>query len=210
MPDAGSVSVLESTPTMQRGPIPTHHRTAIIEGVSLFFREAGPADAPAVVLLHGFPTSSHMYRNLIPILADRYRVIAPDYPGFGQSAAPDHTAFTYSFARYADLVDGLLEQLGARRYALYVMDYGAPVGFRLALKHPERISALIVQNGNRACNRAGDDSTRCRTAIARCSTRFWKPPLLPSRGALRWSRKWATTTHPAWTRKRLTSRARPP
>jgi pimeloyl-ACP methyl ester carboxylesterase len=119
-----------------------------VDGVDIFYREAGPAEAPVVLLLHGFPTSSHMFRNLIPVLADRYRVIAPDYPGFGQSAMPDHREFAYSFAHYAELMDGLLGQLGVRRHAMYVMDYGAPVGYRLALKHPERISALIIQNGN--------------------------------------------------------------
>ena len=100
------------------------------------------------LLLHGFPTSSHMFRNLIPLLANRYHVIAPDYPGFGQSAAPDHTHFAYTFAHYAILVDALLQELKVARYAMYVMDYGAPVGFRLALLHPERVTALIVQNGN--------------------------------------------------------------
>ncbi|WP_018262152.1 alpha/beta fold hydrolase [Methylobacterium sp. WSM2598] len=126
----------------------THYRTATVDGVTVFYREAGPQDAPVVLLLHGFPTSSHMFRNLIPLLADRYRVIAPDYPGFGQSDAPGHEAFAYTFAHYAEIVDGLLGQLGATRYAMYVMDYGAPVGYRLALKHPERVSALVVQNGN--------------------------------------------------------------
>ena len=126
----------------------THHRTTQLDGIEIFYREAGPADAPVVLLLHGFPTSSHMFRNLIPALADRYRVIAPDYPGFGLSAMPDRASFTYSFAAYADLVDALLEKLGVTRYALYVMDYGAPVGFRLALKHPERVTALVTQNGN--------------------------------------------------------------
>jgi pimeloyl-ACP methyl ester carboxylesterase len=126
----------------------TYYRTAKVEDVTVFYREAGPAGAPVVLLLHGFPTSSHMFRNLIPLLADRYRVIAPDYPGFGGSDAPDHRTFAYTFAHYADLVDGLLSQLAADRYAMYVMDYGAPVGYRLALKHPERVSALVVQNGN--------------------------------------------------------------
>lgn len=125
-----------------------HYRTTTIDGVKIFYREAGPADAPVVLLLHGFPTSSHMFRNLIPRLADRYHVIAPDYPGFGQSGAPDHDKFAYSFAHFADIVDELTVRLGASRYAMYVMDYGAPVGYRLALKHPERVSALVVQNGN--------------------------------------------------------------
>ncbi len=129
-------------------PVTVHYRTATVDGVNMFYREAGPRDAPVVLLLHGFPTSSHMFRNLIPLLADRYRVIAPDYPGFGYSDAPDHKTFTYSFAHYADMVDDLLGQLGARSYAMYVMDYGAPVGYRLALKHPERVTGLIVQNGN--------------------------------------------------------------
>jgi pimeloyl-ACP methyl ester carboxylesterase len=141
------------TATPQRdSPAPvapiTHHRTLNIDGVTLFYREAGPADAPAILLLHGFPTSSHMFRNLIPALADRYRVIAPDYPGYGQSDMPDRSRFSYTFDRFASLVDGLLDRLGVARYAMYVMDYGAPVGWRLALKHPDRITALIVQNGN--------------------------------------------------------------
>jgi len=128
--------------------VTTHYRSTTIDGVKMFYREAGPADGPVVLLLHGFPTSSHMFRNLIPTLADRYRVIAPDYPGFGQSAAPDRARFAYTFAHYADMVDALMDQLGARSYAMYVMDYGAPVGYRLALKHPERVSGLIIQNGN--------------------------------------------------------------
>jgi pimeloyl-ACP methyl ester carboxylesterase len=126
----------------------TRHRTATVAGLDIFYREAGAPDAPVVVLLHGFPSSSHMYRNLIPALADRYRVIAPDLPGFGLSAMPSRTTFDYTFATFAEIVDALLAQLGADRYALYVMDYGAPVGFRLALRHPDRVAALIVQNGN--------------------------------------------------------------
>ncbi|MFD2141740.1 alpha/beta fold hydrolase [Ancylobacter oerskovii] len=132
----------------QAPPAVTHHRTARIDGLEIFYREAGPADAPAVVLLHGFPSSSHMYRNLIPALADRYRVVAPDLPGFGLSAMPARTEFDYGFGRFADIVEGLLDNLGVGRFALYVMDYGAPTGFRLALKNPERIAALITQNGN--------------------------------------------------------------
>ncbi len=135
------------TPLSDTG-IVTHYQTAVIDGTSLFYREAGPSTGPVVLLLHGFPTSSHMFRNLIPVLADRYHVIAPDYPGFGQSAAPDHTQFAYTFAHYASLVDALMQKLGAMRYAMYVMDYGAPVGYRLALLHPDRVTALIVQNGN--------------------------------------------------------------
>lgn len=129
-------------------PVTVHYRFETIDGVRMFYREAGPAEAPVVLLLHGFPTSSHMFRNLIPLLADRYRVIAPDYPGYGESDAPAHTEFAYTFAHLAEMVDALLGQIGATRYAMYVMDYGAPVGYRLALKHPERVTGLIVQNGN--------------------------------------------------------------
>jgi len=124
------------------------YRTANVDGVEVFYREAGPKDAPVLLLLHGFPTSSHMFRNLIPQLADKYRVIASDHPGFGQSAMPDRSKFAYTFDNYTQVVDRLTCQLGVNRYALYVMDYGAPVGFRLASKNPERVTALIVQNGN--------------------------------------------------------------
>jgi pimeloyl-ACP methyl ester carboxylesterase len=126
----------------------TNHRYADVLGRRIFYREAGPASAPAVVLLHGTPASSHMYRNLIPALADRYRVIAPDYPGFGHSDVPAADEFDYTFDTLADHVDALLEQLGVNRYAIYVQDYGAPVGWRLALRHPERIAAVVTQNGN--------------------------------------------------------------
>ena len=138
----------------------THHRTVEIDGINIFYREAGPANAPVVLLLHGFPTSSHMFRNLIPALSDRYRVIAPDYPGYGQSDMPDRANFAYTFDRFAELVGTLLDKLGVATYAMYVMDYGAPVGWRLALKHPERVTGLIVQNGN-----AYDEGLK----------EFWKP-----------------------------------
>jgi pimeloyl-ACP methyl ester carboxylesterase len=134
----------------------THHRTTSVEGVEIFYREAGEKGAPVVVLLHGFPSSSHMYRNLIPALANRSYVIAPDLPGFGLSAMPSSSEFEYSFATFSDVIAGLLEQLGAERYALYVMDYGAPTGFRLALAHPDRVTALIVQNGNAYEDGMGD------------------------------------------------------
>ena len=128
--------------------IQTTHRTIEVDGLEIFFREAGPKDAPVIVLLHGFPTSSHMFRNLIPELADRFRVVAPDYPGFGNSAMPSRDEFDYSFDRLAEVVDHFLEKLGLDKYSLYLMDYGAPVGYRIAAKHPERVESLIVQNGN--------------------------------------------------------------
>lgn len=124
------------------------YRNATVDGLSIFYREAGPADAPTVVLLHGFPSSSHMYRNLIPALAAGYHVIAPDYPGFGYSDAPSAEAFEYTFDHLADIVDKFLDQKGIAKYSIYIQDYGSPVGFRLATRHPERIQAIISQNGN--------------------------------------------------------------
>ena len=126
----------------------TRHRTIKMGDLDIFFREAGPVDAPTVLLLHGFPTSSHMFRNLIPALSDRFHVLAPDYPGFGASSMPGIDEFDYTFDSIADVVDELVTQLGIESYSLYLMDYGAPVGYRLALKHPERVQSLIVQNGN--------------------------------------------------------------
>lgn len=125
----------------------TYH-TEVVDGVKVFYREAGPKNAPAVLLLHGFPTSSHMFRNLIPKLADRYHVIAPDYPGYGQSDQPAMDKFNYSFDHLASIVDKFTTQLGLSKYAIYVQDYGAPLGYRLASAHPEKISAIVVQNGN--------------------------------------------------------------
>ncbi|MGW4879281.1 alpha/beta fold hydrolase [Streptomyces sp. NPDC004262] len=125
-----------------------HHRTAVVDGLDVFYREAGDPQAPVVVLLHGFPTSSHMFRNLIPALADRYRVIAPDHIGFGQSAMPGLDRFPYTFDALTDVTAGLLAQLGVDRFALYVQDYGAPIGWRLALRNPDRVTAVVTQNGN--------------------------------------------------------------
>ncbi len=125
-----------------------HHRYATVHGQRIFYREAGDAAAPAIVLLHGFPTSSFMFRDLIPRLADHYHVIAPDHLGFGFSAAPPTTEFGYTFDALTDLTQDLLDQLGLSRYAIYVQDYGAPIGWRLALRHPEAITAIVTQNGN--------------------------------------------------------------
>jgi pimeloyl-ACP methyl ester carboxylesterase len=125
-----------------------HHRYATVDGHELFYREAGPVGAPVVVLLHGFPTSSFMFRHLIPVLAERYHVLAPDHLGFGLSDAPAVDEFGYTFDALADLTAGLLEQLGVERFAMYVQDYGAPVGWRLALARPEAVTAVISQNGN--------------------------------------------------------------
>jgi pimeloyl-ACP methyl ester carboxylesterase len=124
------------------------HRTVKVDGLDIFYRESGPKDAPAVLLLHGFPTSSHMFRNLIPALGDRYHIVAPDYPGYGNSSAPSVDEFEYTFENLANVVEKFTEKVGLERYSLYLMDYGAPVGFRLAVKHPERVDTLIVQNGN--------------------------------------------------------------
>jgi pimeloyl-ACP methyl ester carboxylesterase len=125
-----------------------HHRYATVAGQQLFYREAGPADAPTVLLLHGFPTSSFMFRNLIPALADRYRVIAPDHLGFGLSDAPPADEFDYTFDALTDLTARLLDELGITRCAMYVQDYGAPIGFRLALRRPDAVTAIVTQNGN--------------------------------------------------------------
>ena len=126
----------------------TYYRTVEIEDVDIFYREAGPKNAPTILLLHGYPTSSYMYRNLIRDLSDSYHLIAPDYPGFGQSGQPSPTEFEYSFDHFAVIIAKLLDKLDINQYSIYLMDYGAPVGFRLASKHPEQVQSLIVQNGN--------------------------------------------------------------
>lgn len=127
-------------------PRTVHHQHAVVDGVNVAYREAGPPDAAAVILLHGFPSSSRMFRNLIPQLADTYHVIAPDYPAFGHSGVPDRVGFGYTFDHLAEVIDKLLEHLGVRQFAIYVMDFGGPVGYRLALWHPERLTAVIAQN----------------------------------------------------------------
>ena len=137
------------------------YRKTKVDQVEIFYREAGPKDAPTILLLHGFPTSSHMFRNLIPALADKYHVVAPDYPGFGSSSMPTVDEFEYSFDNLGNVVEKFTEQIGLKKYSLYLMDYGAPVGFRLATKHPERVDGLIIQNGNAYVEGIDND--------------FWKP-----------------------------------
>jgi len=126
----------------------TLHKTINIDGVDIFYREAGPKDAPTILLLHGYPTSSHMFRNLIPALSDRYHLLAPDYPGYGRSEQPPMAAFDYTFENMSKMIEGFLEALNVDKFSIYLMDYGAPIGFRIAAKYPERVEALIIQNGN--------------------------------------------------------------
>lgn len=155
---------------------PSYH-TVDVGGVSMFYREAGDPKAPTVLLLHGFPTSSHMYRDLIPALADRYHVVAPDLPGFGQTVAPPRGEFTYSFDELARVTEAFTEQLQLSRFAIYVFDYGAPVGFRLALHHPERISAIVSQNGNAYVEGLSEGWNPIQT--------YWKEPTPEHRDALK-------------------------
>jgi len=139
---------MTATATLPELATTVHYKTIRIGDVDVFYREAGPKTAPVLLLLHGFPTSSNMFRNLIPRLAGSFRVIAPDYPGYGFSSMPDRKDFAYTFENLTNIVEQLTLKLGLDAYSLYVMDYGAPIGYRLALRHPEKITGLIVQNGN--------------------------------------------------------------
>ena len=153
------------------------YTSTTIDGLKVFYREAGNPKAPALLLLHGFPSSSHMFRDLIPLLADRYRVIAPDLPGFGFSDAPDRAKFKYTFDNLAKVIDKFTESLGLKSYAIYVFDYGAPIGFRLALAHPERITAIISQNGNAYEEGLSEGWNPIQ--------KYWKEPTPANRTALR-------------------------
>jgi pimeloyl-ACP methyl ester carboxylesterase len=153
------------------------HQHATVDGHKVFYREAGSNTAPAILLLHGFPSSSHMFRNLIPGLADRYHVVAPDLPGFGFSDAPDRKQFRYTFENLAKTIDKFTQSIGLERFAIYVFDYGAPVGLRLALAHPERITAIISQNGNAYEEGLSEGWNPIQ--------KYWKQPNAENRAALR-------------------------
>src|SRR5215475_2199607 len=153
------------------------HRKADVDGLKVFYREAGQVDAPTLLLLHGFPSASHMFRELIPALADRFHLVAPDLPGFGQSDMPPRDGFPYTFAKLAEVIERFTEVLGLRRFAIYVFDYGAPTGFRLAVRRPERITAIISQNGNAYEEGLSDGWTPIRA--------YWKEPSQANREAIR-------------------------
>ena len=148
-----------------------------VDGFGVAYREAGPVNGPALLLLHGFPTSSHMFRDLIPKLADRYRVVAPDLPGFGQSDLPPRAQFTYTFSNLANVIARFTEKLELHRFALYVFDYGSPTGLRMAVEHPERVTAIITQNGNAYVEGLSDGWNPIRA--------YWKEPTQANRDALR-------------------------
>ncbi len=154
------------------------YKTAKVDNIDIFYREAGDPGKPTLLLLHGFPTSSQMFRNLIPVLAADYHLIAPDYPGYGNSGVPTREDFTYTFDNVAALIGQFVEQIGLERYALYLQDYGAPIGFRLAVAHPERVSALIIQNGN-----AYDEGID--NPFWEPIKKYWKDPSQANRDALR-------------------------
>ena len=153
------------------------YRTAEVDGLSVFYREAGAPDAPTVLLLHGFPSSSHMFRDLIPLLADEFHLVAPDLPGFGKSDMPKPDKFDYTFDHLADVIDRFTEVLGLDRFAIYVFDYGAPVGFRIAARHPDRITAIITQNGNAYTDGLSDGWAPVQA--------YWKDPSPANREAVR-------------------------
>jgi len=162
-----------------------HYRTATVDGNKIFYREAGDPEAPSLLLLHGFPTSSHMFRDLIPLLADQYHLVAPDLPGFGFSDAPDRTQFRYRFDSLTKMVDGFTYAIGLKRYAIYVFDYGAPIGFRLAVAHPERVTGIISQNGNAYEEGLSQGWNPIQ--------KYWKEPTDANRAALRQFLKPETT-----------------
>ena len=155
----------------------THYRAAEVDGLKIFYREAGPQDAPVLLLLHGFPSAGHMFRDLIPLLADRLHLVAPDLPGFGQSDMPSRDQFKYTFDNLAGVIGRFTEVIGLERFAIYIFDYGAPVGLRVAIKHPERISAIISQNGNAYEEGLSEGWSPIQA--------YWRAPTQANRDALR-------------------------
>jgi pimeloyl-ACP methyl ester carboxylesterase len=161
------------------------YRAAEVHGLKISYREAGPTDAPTLLLMHGFPTAGHMFRDLIPLLDDRFHLVAPDLPGFGQSDMPSRQTFKYTFENLAETIDHFIDNIGLKRFTIYIFDYGAPVGLRIALKHPDRITAIVSQNGNAYVEGLSEGWNPIR--------KYWEDPSQANRDALRGFLKPETT-----------------
>lgn len=177
MPKIGPKQIETFTHSIKEKDMKVRYGFRQVGNVEVFYREAGSSDAPVILLLHGFPTASHMFRDLIPLLADRFRLIAPDLPGFGQTKAPPRGTFDYTFDRLADAIEGFTAALSLDRYVLYIFDYGAPIGLRLAMRHPERISAIVSQNGNAYIEGFSDEWAPWES--------YWREPSAANREACR-------------------------
>jgi pimeloyl-ACP methyl ester carboxylesterase len=184
--DSARGRILQLIPTFREKAMNTHYRSVAVDGVNIFYREAGDPGAPTLLLLHGFPSSSHMFRDLIPLLAGRFHLVAPDFPAFGQSDMPDRKAYDYTFANIATTIAGFIAKIGLDKFAIYIFDYGSPVGLRVALKMPDRISAIITQNGNAYEEGLSNGWDPIRA--------YWNDPSQSNRDALRAFLKPETTT----------------